>query len=269
MSIKFDFGKFVNSMQKMSQDLCNSGMLIAASRTPMRGMYGPSIWGCMGGLQGNMPIDYMGMGGFNSLYTSPYMVPFNQQDIDAQFDRAYRNALSQQLAPTIEKGKSFDDTIREGQDYTFVPQGWEEQSKKEDLSDTERKNLTSSYNSALINTSRNYLEYLDSQYGDIHGDLDINEYTSYLIDKKYGKGATLEQQAVAKEFAQKAFEKLDTDGDGKINYKEMAAALACIDSEGTGKISATAFNDFMDKLAEEDNDVTQQLTDKKKELFNE
>lgn len=56
MGIEFNLGKFANNMQKLGESFLGNTLFLASTRSITRGgMYGPSVWGCMGGLSGGMP----------------------------------------------------------------------------------------------------------------------------------------------------------------------------------------------------------------------
>ena len=63
--MSFDLGKFAQNLQRVGTGMLGNGILLASTReinrgggmwgVGMGGFYGPSIWGCTGGMMGCTP----------------------------------------------------------------------------------------------------------------------------------------------------------------------------------------------------------------------
>ena len=291
MGIEFNLGKFANNMQKLGESFLGNTLFLASTRSITRGgMYGPSVWGCMGGLSGGMPytgsIFHMG-GGFytGSMYGGGMMDPglYNmgmQQAADAAkmcFEqnlaqiKASQQAVTQSTQDT-KFGEELSKSMDAQKEYKFVTDKWEELNNKENPTEQEQTAVEESYVKSVKALGKSYLSYVDKQHGNADGEMTKDEFTTYFLEKIVGNTATEEEKAQIRTEAEKAFENLDINGDKKITSSEMTSLIAYMDAlggKGDGKISAGEFGQAHIELTRDDNNIKDVLTNIRKNYLKE
>ena len=283
MSIKFDFGKFAQNMQTLGSDMLKNTVLLASTRRmpPCGGFYGPSIWGCPGGLTGGFPM--------NSLYgpypmlpgqTDPYLTQFGLDGAYRRAEKYYNEApvysptgrMTQTPTDTT-FGKEFSDSLKTQKEFSFVTDKWQELNAKEDLTEDEEAAVADAYRESAKELGKSYISYLDKEHGNNNGEMTLDEYTTYLIDTLVGPDASAEDKANVTQAAQEAFKKLDLNGSNTLDAKDMAAVMVylatAIDNDVNGKINPQDYGNLQQQLISDSGQIVDALKPIYKRLFGE
>lgn len=278
MGIEFNLGKFANNMQKLGESFLGNTLFLASTRSITRGgMYGPSIWGCMGGLGGGMPYTGSLYGGMMDpgLYNMGMQQAADAAKMYFEQNLAQIKA-SQQAATQTPQDTKFGEELSKSMDaqkeYKFVTDKWEELNNKENPTEQEQTAVEESYVKSVKALGKSYLSYVDKQHGNADGEMTKDEFTTYFLEKIVGNTATEEEKAQIRADAGKAFENLDINGDKKITSSEMTSLIAYMDAlggKGDGKISAGEFGQAHIELTRDDNNIKDVLTDIRKNYLKE
>lgn len=245
MTISFNLGKLAQNLQKAGSSMLGTGLFLATTREINRGNIwgmgygmgmgcygGGSIWGCYGGLTGACPPP---MDIFHPMYSS---MGFNPYYTQAGLAQAYENgkamaeramAEANQLIQDPNKNNSYEadpsiETAKDGEEVSFVDEKWTELANKENLTDAEREQRDKLYQEGVTKLGYGHTKYLDQEYGNKDGELNLEELTNYL-QKKYPEESKETLSAKAKTL----IESLDLNNDNKISGDEMAAMLTYAD----------------------------------------
>lgn len=91
------------------------------------------------------------------------------------------------------------------------------------------------YKEAVTEIGKSYLAEMDKTSGDGNGKVTLDEFIEHQM-KALASDATDAKKATAKQLAQITFNKIDQNGDGKVDYKELAATFAALDADSNGKM---------------------------------
>lgn len=91
------------------------------------------------------------------------------------------------------------------------------------------------YKSDLSELGKSYLADIDKSAGNADGEITADEFINYEMKNGLSSKADAAQKLQAMQAGQIAFSKLDQNGDNKLDWKEMAAAMATFDTDSTGK----------------------------------
>lgn len=127
---------------------------------------------------------------------------------------------------------------------------WRQLASKKDKTEAEKQQLDTEYKQAVHNTGFAYHAYIDKAFGDNNGLIDAKEYEAFEyegIPEELKADEEVMQQI--KEMNNIAFNRLDLNKDGQIDYQELSAYIYAMDfgtedgkSNGlNGKISAFDF----------------------------
>ena len=127
-----------------------------------------------------------------------------------------------------ETGKAFNDKLNGmfGKDFKAKEGSKVELASVEDTNDPEK------YKEAVSNIAKSYIAHIDKESGDGKDGVSLEEFI---------KQETLETQnskitGSVKITAEYAFKKMDMNSDGKLDWKEYAAAIRTFDTNSSGKI---------------------------------
>lgn len=132
------------------------------------------------------------------------------------------NSMSDKEGNAV-KGKSFD-IIKGG------------------IKSKDKKAGAAEYSSAVSDLGKSYLAYMDKTTGNSDGKITLDEFIDFEM-QRLDKNASDDKKAKAKLMAQNAFKKIDQNGDGKADWKELAATIATLDSGTDGKLDAKITSD--------------------------
>lgn len=292
--MSFNWSKFGQSMQKLSQTMLQGTILYAARDMRGCGGFNQSIWG------GGHHCHHAGMYGMNNMYgmygmgmpspniwhpmyssntTNPYLIQQGANNAENWGRMMYEQALAQIQArdaqvtqnsqytgltnPTLNEnaGEEFTNDLKTKGEHTFVTEKWTQLNNKDSASATEQDiaNLSKAYNVSISALGIDLLGDIDKKFGNNSSDnkLTADEFTAFAKDK-FGDNAT-------KEKIDLAFERLDTNNDGSITTDELTAALYVMDEKNDdidGKILKDDYNNFIKDLTSKDSNIEAELIEK-------
>lgn len=247
----FNLGNFADGLSKVGKGLMQNANFYGRAKMALhnsnQGCCGPSIWGggyisggCCGGLSGGY------MGGAYS--------PYNGMAINMAYNQGYGSTMeaiqrailgSQQPAVDLPDtdnpaadavdtntdtayGAIFEESEKTGGALSFAKTGMAEEtdaSKKQEI-----------YNDELQKLGKSLLMHMDKTSGNTDGYVTAEEFLNHET-----KDMTEEQKTQNKAGVQTAFNQMDQNGDGKIDWKEMSSAVASYDADGDGEITKEEF----------------------------
>lgn len=268
----FNFGKLGDAFLKIGQSTLQTGMFYAAAKGLNSGCMGPSVWncgtfntGCYGGGMGMMNYGMNGFMGGCSSYQMLLNDPSTQMALGQAYGQGYAlgeylkqnpgtnlysgygmlNQLQQTaqqqktLKPTnneaaekftdhsTQLGKLFEDNIQKGEETRFVKTEWQEM---EEGSEKDAK-----YKDYASNMAKSYIAHMDETSGNKDNEITMYEFVKYNQKVDLKDNATDAEKTALKQMAETAFKKMDQNGDGKIDWKEMAAVIGTYDASADGK----------------------------------
>ena len=120
------------------------------------------------------------------------------------------------------------------------------------------------YKSDLSELGKSYLADIDKSVGNGDGEITADEYINYEMKNSLPSKADADRKKLAMFETQIAFNKLDQNGDNKLDWKEMAAAMATFDSDSSGK----AEKDLDGKITSKDYEFwSQSMVDQSSNIF--
>lgn len=276
----FNFSKLGDTFLKIGQSTLQTGAFLATTKA----MNSPcnmnnSVFGCgsFGGYSG-FGGGFSGMSygcGMGDMYSQMGMMdPYaSQMAIGQAYGRGYAlgeylksqpspfqgissmtglTGLQQQhaLTPTDNKaaekfkdqdtklGEAFEKHTKEGKETDFVTSDW----KKE----AEGKEKDDKYKAFTSNFAKSYIAHIDKKSGNQDNEIALDEFINYNLSLESKENATAEEKAAYKQAAKTAFNKMDQNGDGKVDWKEMAAVMSTYDSLKDGKHDGTITKEEID-----------------------
>lgn len=275
--------KFANMFTKLGAGLTQTAMTGIALKSMNNGC-GNSIWGCGGGYGGfsyggycggiNDPLGVTWMNG--GCGNNSYATAMGQQAAFAWGASLYDQAAAQyaisaqqkaqmQAAQTLqktkaeyagnigkdqstEKGKAFDKVTDEMVDKKGNVVKDKEFTIIDKYSDPDDKTkCADEYREAVSSLGKSYGAEIDTSKGNKDGKVTLEEFVEHEISK-LPSDASDTTKAKAKLTAQTAFGKIDQNGDGYADWKELAAVMATLDSD----ISAGDKKDLDGKIKSND-----------------
>lgn len=271
----FNFSKLGDTFLKIGQSTLQTGAFLATTKA----MNSPcnmnnSVFGCgsFGGF-GGFGGGYSGMSygcGMGNMYSQMGMMdPYaSQMALGQAYGSGFalgeylksqpnqyqgaglQNLLGMQgaqqnatLAPTDNKaaekfkdkdtqlGEIFEKHTQEGKDTSFVLSEWKQEA--------EGKEKDEKYKTYTSNFAKSYLAHMDKKSGNQDNEIALDEFIKYNMSVDLKEDATAEEKAAYKQAARVAFNKMDQNGDGKVDWKEMAAVMSTYDSVKDGKHDGT------------------------------
>lgn len=141
---------------------------------------------------------------------------------------------------STELGKSYDEKAKEmvdekgkavsGKSFDIVKGGIKNIGEK---GSEERKEAFKQYKEAVTELGKSYLAEMDGTSGDGNGQVTQEEFVEHSLRDLSSK-ATSDKKQTAKLQAQIAFNRIDQNGDGKLDYKELGAVFATLDGDNNG-----------------------------------
>lgn len=117
-------------------------------------------------------------------------------------------------------------------DITVTSDEWRQLANKKNKTPEEQAKMQTEYNDSMKKLGSSYSKFLSKKYGDNSGKLDEAAFLKFQND-----GNPKDVNAAALESNKIAFKRLDVDGDGKIDEKEMSAFMMALDFGQDGKAS--------------------------------
>lgn len=265
----FSLNNLSNSLLKMGTSFLQMGTFYSASKAINSGCGGSVFGGCYGGgmyggsICGGSVFGYGGGYGYDNPIETQYMM-------GQAYGQGY--ALAQQMSmlnaaggmgsyammpgmmpgmlpgtqntttavqktnnPAADKvdqnqdtslAEKFEENIKDQKDTRFVLSGWE------NLNDDERD---IAHMDASDGFGKSYIMHMDKTAGNSDGEITLDEFKAYNIKTDLGADATDEMKTRANKNSEIAFNKLDQNGDGKLDWKEMSSMFTVYDSVLDGK----------------------------------
>lgn len=94
----------------------------------------------------------------------------------------------------------------------------------------DEKKCADEYRAAVSNVAKSYAVEIDNTSGNKDRKVTVEEFVKHEMSK-LDKDASDENKAAAKAMAQTAFDKIDINGDGYADWKELAATVATFDTD--------------------------------------
>lgn len=264
----FSLNKLGDALLKIGTSTLQTGTFYATTKALNSNCYGGSIFGC-GGFGGYVgyPMGGYTMGGYPSMacygqfgmmnsYASQMSIgqaygqgyalgeQLKAQNASGMFSAGmgftgipgFQNMFNgiQKLTPTgneaaekfenhpTELGKQFEEHSKSGKATQFVMSDWEAKA--------EGKEKDAEYKEYASNFAKSYIAHIDESSGNKDNEISQEEYLKYNLSADIGKDATEQEIAMYKQIANTSFEKIDQNGDKKIDWKEMASLLSTYDA---------------------------------------
>lgn len=157
---------------------------------------------------------------------------------------------------STELGKSYDEKAKEmvdekgkavsGKSFDIVKGGIKNIGEK---GSEERKEALKQYKEAVTELGKSYLAEMDGTSGDGNGQVTQEEFVEHSL-RDLSSEATSDKKQTAKLLAQIAFNRIDQNGDGKLDYKELGAVFATLDSDSKGKLDGVITSEEFEKNSE-------------------
>ena len=166
-------------------------------------------------------------GGNGLMMMNPYQM-LQQQVSTTQTLEPTKNKAAEKFAehPT-ELGEQFDANTKSGKTTQFVMSDWNDMAAGKEK-DTKYAEYTSNF-------AKSYIAHMDKTSGNKDNEITLEEFTTHTLNADLGKNATEAKKTEYKNFATTSFKKIDQNGDGKVDWKEMAAVFSTYDSINDGK----------------------------------
>ncbi len=172
------------------------------------------------------------------------------------FNQIPQQQLTQQTQtnPAAEKftghssaaGEQLEKNMQEGKGTRFVSAEWSSKSEAD-------KNAE--YKTSTINLAKSYITHMDKS-GNQDNEITREEFANYNIKTDLPENATETEKTNAKLTSDVAFQKIDLNGDGKIDWKEMSAVLAAYDSASNGTADGIITREEMENTVDKLTDYT-------------
>lgn len=260
----FNWARFGQNMQKLSQTLMQGTLLMATTRSRgCHGMMGPSIWSrgcCNSGMYGQMG----GFGLFNGYYspmpspyitdpmymadtTNPMLIQQGMFNVEAFVDNYFTQAekaekLQQELNTVALAGKNFELGLHDKNQHTFVSSEWAELNEKTDKTEEEEAKLEADYNTQLSNLATSWTKFLDISFGNNDSKLTLEEFSKYIKQEFNKKNYTDEQIKKIYDFVSVQ------DNEDYISATDINYLLRSIDNR-TGTIKKENLENIIDDAA--------------------
>lgn len=173
-----------------------------------------------------------GMFGFNFNFQNLQNPTLNLNN-NANINPTKNEAAEKFESHPTELGEQFETNSRNSKTTQFVMSDWNKKAEGKEK-DEEYKTYTSNF-------AKSYIAYMDEESGNKDNEISQEEYIKHNMKSDLPEGASAEEIAEYKKLAETSFKKLDQNGDGKVDWKEMAALFSTYDSisDGTrdGKIT--------------------------------
>lgn len=157
---------------------------------------------------------------------------------------------------STELGKSYDEKAKEmvdekgkavsGKSFDIVKGGIKNIGEK---GSEERKEALKQYKEAVTELGKSYLAEMDGTSGDGNGQVTQEEFVEHSL-RDLSSEATSDKKQTAKLLAQIAFNRIDQNGDGKIDYKELGAVFATLDRDSQDKQDGVITSEEFEKNSE-------------------
>lgn len=126
-----------------------------------------------------------------------------------------------------ELGEQFENNSRNNKTTQFVMSDWSKTA--------EGKEKDAKYTEYTSNFAKSYIAFMDEKSGNKDNEITLEEYLKHNMASVLPADVTDAEKAEYKALAQTSFKKIDQNGDGKIDWKEMSALFSTYDAMQDGK----------------------------------
>ena len=148
-------------------------------------------------------------------------------------------------------------------EISITSDSWRELAAKPNKSAEDIKQLNTEYNANIQKLGNSMTKYISETFAN-GGDIDSAAFMKFQNSGATDlSGLTAEQQAELKNSNDIAFKRIDLNGDGKIDQKEMSAFMHALDFDENNKMGGTIKSEDYFRAASQLDDPNQNLMDKK------
>ena len=182
----------------------------------------------------------------------PQFPQFNQLQQAPKTNAKYAGDLDENQE--TESGKAFDEATNEmsegenAKDYNIID-------KYTDPDD--KTKCAEEYRNSVSNLAKSYAANIDKSSGNSDNKVTSDEFINHELSK-LDPNANAQVKAQAKQMALNAFNKIDQNGDGYADWKELAATIATFDTDPTngktskdGTITSKDYNQWSTLLSQQ------------------
>ncbi len=155
-------------------------------------------------------------------FQTPALQMMQQQQQQQQIEPTKNEAAEKFTSHNTELGEQFEEHTKTGATTQFVMSDWEGKAAGEEK-DKE-------YTQYASNFAKSYIANMDKKAGNEDNEITEEEFTKFNMASDLDENATEAEKTEYKTLSKTAFKKIDQNGDGKIDWKEMAATLSVYDS---------------------------------------
>ena len=188
------------------------------------------------------------------------------------------SATQQTISPTnnpaadkVDKNQStalaekYEQNVKDKKSTTFVTNSWKDMQEGAEKNDAHRD--------ASNNFAKSYIMHMDKTTGNSDGEITLDEFKEYNIKTDLGDDVSDDMKKAANESSAVIFNKLDQNGDGKLDWKEMSAMFTVYDGIKDGKYDGVITNEELEAgnslmLDKNNQTITQKLRAAYKDIFN-
>lgn len=212
---------------------------IAADRYLMGQMYAK-------GFADNQAISMLNAG---SAYMMPGMTGFPSlnMNLPGVTTATTQQALPKTSNPAADKvdadqstslAEVYEQNIKDKKETRFVTSDWKDMPEGADKNDAHR-----AYSN---NFGKSYIMHMDKTAGNADGEITLDEFKEYNIKTDLGEKVSEDLKKAANESSEVIFNKLDQNGDGKLDWKEMSSMMTVYDSMKDGKYDGVITNEELE-----------------------
>lgn len=294
----FSLNNLSNSLLKMGSSFLQMGTFYSASKAINSGcdgsifgggcygggICGGSVFGYGGGYGGyDNPIEtqylmgqaygqgfalaeqmsMMNAGGLMGTYpVLPGMLPGNQTLTPAKTNNPAADKVDKNQDTSL--AEQFEQNIKDKKGTQFVSDDY--------ISMADSSEKTDTHMEASDNFAKSYIMHMDKTSGNSDGEITLDEFKKYNIKTDLGADATDDMKTLANKNSEIAFNKLDQNGDGKLDWKEMSSMFTVYDSVLDKKYDGTISKEEVDAgnkllLNPNNTQIDQKLRDAYNELY--
>ena len=123
--------------------------------------------------------------------------------------------------------KAFEQNVKDKKDTQFVSSDWKDMPEGVEKNDI--------HMDSSDEFGKSYIMHMDKTAGNSDGEITLDEFKGYNIKTDLDANATDNQKKAANTSSEIIFKKLDQNGDGKLDWKEMSSMFTVYDSLSDGK----------------------------------
>lgn len=204
---------------------------IAADRYMMGQAYGQgaALYQQISMLNSASPMMFNPMMNFNTFNTTTTST--TQQTLEKTNNPAADKVAEEQDTSLAE---AFEQNVKDKKDTQFVSSDWKDMPEGIEKNDI--------HMDSSDEFGKSYIMHMDKTAGNSDGEITLDEFKAYNIKTDLGANATDDLKKAANTSSEIIFKKLDQNGDGKLDWKEMSSMFTVYDSLSDGKYDGVITN---------------------------